>query len=266
MQPAVRRRGLRAAEVMRLASKVRDVTTRFLDDQAAGRSVPWPEVPFPVGIQPPAGHVAEVQGRRSAPPDAATALEADLHVPEILGGTLAPIVGEARAEEGPGELLDGGHMDGSAVQLRAAAPSRRERLPPEWVVDEAEDEDTAVLQRDRDRAVRIAVGEVDRSVQWVDVPAILAPARQGRGLLRHDAMLWERRAQRVHDELLGLVVRGGDDVHRGCSLVGHRLVPAMPEPDQGAGASDRGARYPLEPPHAGALARASDRRNFRASC
>src|SRR5262245_61733902 len=237
---------------MRSPGEVGHPTAGFLHDQATSRDVPRAQMPLPVCIESPAGDIAQVEGCRSAPAHTAPAFEGHLDEGDIRPCALTTVVRKARAEQGVRQLVDVGGPDRAAIQLSTLAPRRTERLAAERIVHQAEDPLSLMLERDGDGAVGIPVDEVRGPVERIDVPAIVTPTRVGRRLLRDDGVVRKGAPQSLNDEQLSLTVRGGDEVDLG--LVDDGMTAAIPGTDQRSGAGDRGARYPLEPPHAHALA------------
>src|SRR5262249_42359043 len=218
------------------------------------------QTPLPVDVETSTGDVAQVERRRSAPPDAARALEGDRDEAGVVPGALAPVGGEPGRRQGVPQLRDARDADRTAVQLRARSALRAERLAAQGIVDQPEDDIARLLERDADGTVRVAVREVGGAVERADVPAILAARGHGRGLLGQDGVIREGAAQRVHDQQLGLAIGHRDDV--GCRLECDRVTAPEPSPDQRSGAGDGSAGNPLEPPHGRALACASTPGNF----
>ena len=57
--------------VKRPTAHARDLPTRLLDDERAGRGIPRSELLFPKSVEAPAGDVAQVQGSGTVSPDRA---------------------------------------------------------------------------------------------------------------------------------------------------------------------------------------------------
>src|SRR5206468_901605 len=110
---------------------------------------------------------------------------------EVGVGMLPAIVRETGAEEGVVEDVDARYLDRHAVQPRTAAAQRREPLAAERVVDQREGEIVPPRKRKGDGEVGVAVCEVRRSVERIDVPPMFAISGSAGGLLGHEAMLGE---------------------------------------------------------------------------
>ena len=78
------------------------------------------------------------------------------------------------------ELGHFGNADRVAAQPRAISFDGAEAFFAQRVVDDAENDFSFVLQRDRDRELRIGMGEVGCAVERIDDPAISAAGRHDR--------------------------------------------------------------------------------------
>ena len=88
------------------AVEIRHDAAGFADKEYTRRDVPWRKHQFPESIEPPAGHVGEVERRSSSTPDAC-GLPAD--VDELLRISIEqmmPLERESRADQRAGGLID----------------------------------------------------------------------------------------------------------------------------------------------------------------
>src|SRR5262249_58678641 len=120
--------------------------------------------------------VAQVERGRPGATDSLRVLERCGDEREVERGMLTPVVRKAGREQGVLEACRLRDRDRGAVQTRTTAPGRREDLLPDRVVDEPEHEVVTARQRERHRELGMAVGEVRRAVERIDVPARLAPS------------------------------------------------------------------------------------------
>src|SRR5207249_4566809 len=132
-------------------------------------------------VQPPARHVAENKRRRAAPADALRAAHRLGEKGDVEVRVPAAVVREPGPEERVLELWGVGHRDRGAVQARALPTDGREGLLANRVVYETEQQLVAAREGDRDGEVRIAVDEIGRPVERIDVPAVarLGGSRRG---------------------------------------------------------------------------------------
>src|SRR5207249_2422649 len=106
-------------------------------------------------------------------------------------------------------------------------------------------------ERIRDREVGVAVSEVGRAVERVDVPPVRVLAGLGRRLLGDDPVRREGRSDRIDDEALGVPVRRRDEVD--LPLEGDLLSLTVAGAEERAGTRGRRVRHALVALHLGLL-------------
>ncbi len=123
---------------------------------------------------------------------------------------------DAGRDERIGEVLARGNAHPAAVvEVGALALLGGEHLVRDRVVDDAGNYLAFALQPDGDGEQRHAVQEVGGAVERVDDPAMgLVVADDLAALLHQEAVAGARLRQLAVDDLLGLVVGGGDEVAR----------------------------------------------------
>jgi hypothetical protein len=109
-----------------LPGKIAESTTGFGRDQGAGGNVPRFELQLPESIESAAGHIAKIEGRGTAAPNALAADHEFLKVAEIDFGEFAPIVGKTGGEQRLVQLAHRRDAQCFAVESRALAEHRFE--------------------------------------------------------------------------------------------------------------------------------------------
>src|SRR5262249_32261608 len=145
---------------------------RLLDDQATRGQIPGVEVPLPEPVEAAAGDVAEVERRRTGAAHPLRMLQRLAPEGQVEVDVLAVGVGEAGGGRRPPQLVHRGERDRGAVQARPVSPEGGEELLTDGIVDDPEEQIVLAGERDRHRELWIAVGEVRRAVERVDVPAM----------------------------------------------------------------------------------------------
>ena len=88
-------------------------------------------------------------------------------------------------------------MDRCPVEGGAAALAGEEQLISHRVIDDADDWDSGILERNRDGERRQPVSEVGRAVERVDNPAVRrARCRADAALFAEEVMLWTESTKR----------------------------------------------------------------------
>src|ERR1700758_2517424 len=123
---SVRAERLAAIELKWGAIEAADFASRLFNDQRARRRIPRIQIEFPEAIEPPAGHAAQIERRRSRAPYTVGA-QRDLVI-EIDVGILVPLVaGEAGGHQAFLQLRYLRHANRLAIQLRASPLLRRKK-------------------------------------------------------------------------------------------------------------------------------------------
>ena len=108
--------------------------------------------------------------------------------------------------------------------MRTPAALGDEGLALVRVVDRAEDDPVALLERDRHREDRHAVGVIGRAVEWVDDPAAPGAAPARAALLGENRVVGKLAPEAVDDDRLRAPIHLGHEVD-GAVL---RLDPPRP--------------------------------------
>src|SRR5215217_1695539 len=164
------------------SSVVRHPATRLLYQQGPRRHVPGVHTPLVVAVQPPRGHVAQVQRRRPQPPHA---LGYHGEAPEELHGSrhLLTVVGEAGDHKRSYHLVRARHSYWFAVECGTLSALGDVGFFPHGVVDHPQDHLPRPLERYVDAEDGQPVGVVGRTIQGVDDPASILMTRQPASLL-----------------------------------------------------------------------------------
>jgi hypothetical protein len=183
----------------------------FLDEQDSRGHVPGLQVQLPEGIEPAARDVGEVERGGAGAAHSRGLLDDRAELRQVGVEARAGADRHARADERVIQHVGLADADLAAVQHRAPAALRDEKVLRARRVDHAELELPLVLQADRHGEVREAVQEVRRAVERVDDPEPVA-LPVGPAFLREDRVVGMRLADRVHDLGFGTAVDVRDEV------------------------------------------------------
>ncbi len=159
--------------------------TRHIGDASAGLGhyqrpagdIPRLEVAFPEPVHPSGRDVAQIDGRRSKPPDGARPPDERAEQADDLVHPIVHVVGKAGDEHRIHQIARGRHADWPAVEKRTGFPLRREQLVARGVVHGRDLGDTIDLERERRAEDRQPVRKVGRAVDRVEHPARTAGDR-----------------------------------------------------------------------------------------
>ena len=239
MDSAVGGDGLLARQPVWASSAIRDAASGLLDDQPTRGQVPGVELPLPEPVEAAAGHVAQVERRGAGATHPLCLPYRFAPEGEVEVRVLPLVVRKAGSEERTVELVHRGELDRGAIQARAGAAERREELLADGIVNQPEEELVVAGERDRDREVRVAVGEVGGAIERVDVPAMAVATGAAGGLLGMDAVLREGGRYHVDDQPLGFSIDRGHEVH--LTLEGDVLPIPVARANERAGTGRRRA-------------------------
>ncbi len=180
-------------------------------DQGAGRQVPGVQPALVVGVEPAAGHIAQVDRGRAGAADVADLRQQRAHHLR-LGGPALREVAEPRADERLGERRRGPVVEALAVVERATAHDGLVGLAAHRGGNDPDDHLAVLLRRDGHRPGRQPVEVVDGAVDGVDDPADAAGAVGAGALLPQEAVVGAVLPDEAGDQLLGGEVHLGDDV------------------------------------------------------
>src|SRR5690554_2884855 len=171
---AVRGTDAAAQGIELLSSAARDCTPRFQNHQPACGQIPGLQGELPKAVQPPGGHLTEIQRRR---PQGAHPLGSLVHPLEL--GSVVPaagghIIGEPRGQETGKHGLRPGNSQAPAVEKGASPLLRGKAFPPDGIVNHSQDHLAPLHQGQGGAEVRKAVGEVGGAIHGVDHPQIVA--------------------------------------------------------------------------------------------
>src|ERR1700676_3050844 len=99
-------------------------------------------------------------------------------------------------------MIDLGNLDSPLVQKGAFSPRSSEELFGDRLVHYPRDQLSVLLESNRHRKTRIAVGEIGRSVEGIDNPAMPPIPFLTASLFRHDGVLREVALQPANNRLL----------------------------------------------------------------
>src|SRR5882757_11007615 len=213
---AVRSQNHWATQAVRLSGEIADLSTCFLDQKHPRGHVPSVETKFPEGFEAAGGHAGEIESGGTV---AADPVRAEREIPIVVnvGAGHALVRGKSGAKQAGRERFNLGDTDRPAVEGGAFAASRRKKFISNGVVHYAGQNRIALRQRDRDAEAGIAVREIRRAIQWIDVPAKLRRIVVPGTFFRGDRMIREIFRQPFHDRPLGALVGLGNQV--GVALV-----------------------------------------------
>src|ERR1700692_4417376 len=103
-------------------------------------------------------------------------------------------------------MIDLGNLNSPLVQKGAFSLRSSEELFCDRLVDFPRDQLTSLLESNRYRKTWIAVGEIGRSVEGIDNPAMPPISLLTAPLFRHDGVLWEVALQPADNRLFRTLV------------------------------------------------------------
>src|ERR1700735_2298877 len=127
----------------------------------------------------------------------------------------APIMRQPAGNDRLRQPLPSGDADSLIVQEGAFAALGAKHIVVGGIIDQAGDDRTAALERDRDREVRNAVQKIGCAIEWVDDPAMgLIAAFMGADFLAEEAVIGPRLGELFAHDLFGALVGSGDEIAR----------------------------------------------------
>jgi acetyl-CoA carboxylase, biotin carboxylase subunit len=217
---------------------VRDAPAGLRHEQRTGGDIPGVELELPEPVEPAAGDIGQVQGRRPAAPDGLGPDDEPAPMIQVVDRARPDVVGEARGQKAPAQVVDAGGPDGGLVEKGPPPGDGPEHLLPHRVVDESEDDPALALEGRGDAEDREGVGVVRRAVERIDDPPEGRRARPGESLLGQKAVAGKRGGQAPDEDLLGAGVEGRDQVDR--PLERNFRPPVEVRPEVEAGLPDGG--------------------------
>ena len=177
--------------------------------------IPRVQRPLPVAVEPAGGDEAEIERRRAEPPRPLRRRRERRPLGEVGLHGVARVRKAGDQQRAPQAI--------GAPTARSACRSRSSRRPLDRAgerpaerrrLDDAQHRPPSIAQADRHREERQPVREVGGAVERIDVPDARRRrvAAGGRPLLRHDAIVGERRRQPLDDQRLRALVVLGDEV------------------------------------------------------
>lgn len=195
-------------------SEVTDLRASLAGDQCTGCVVPWLQTAFVVGVDPTAGHRAQVDRCRSHTPDVAHLGEKLRENRGLTASTLG-LIGEAGGDEAVGETSLGGDSDGHTVAGGALTPHRREDLMVEWVMHHSHKDLAIDLGCDGDGEPGVSIEVIGCPVDGIDDPTHAAGAGPIGALLAKDSVIGSDGKDGIHDQSFRGPVHLGDHVGAG---------------------------------------------------
>src|SRR5579862_1337873 len=139
-------------------------------EQPAGSHIPWIQTELPERVQTAAGHISQIDRRRSA---AAYAVRQHAHlmVEVNVDALVAFAAGEAGGDERVFELRGLGNVNGAAIEECTGAKLGGEQLIVDRIEDHARYEFALLFERHGHVEAGEAVGEVGGAIERVHIPA-----------------------------------------------------------------------------------------------
>src|SRR6266852_1127510 len=192
-------------------------------DEAAGlahqrnsrRHVPRRKVALPIGVDAAGGDPGEIERGRPESPQAGDLVLHGIVLAARERDIAAAGVRERAGDDGVGEPLARRDPQAPIVEIGALAALGGEQLVVRRIVDDAGDDRSFALERNRDREMRDAVQEVQGAVERIDDPAVaLVAAFAGAAFLADEPIARPRMLElRAHD-ILGVPVGAGHEIGR----------------------------------------------------
>ena len=214
MDAAVGRDDLRPLRVQGSALEIRDSPAGLLDHEHSRGRVPRADPQFPVTVEPPRRHVAEVEHRGAHASHALTAQAERGELGQVVARRLPDVVGEPRGHQA---LVQRGRLrHGQALAVPAGAPPApgHEAFVEVGIVHHPEPRLAIHLEGDGDAEDGDAVGVVGGAVQRIDDPAAAGRPTQGPALLGENGVPGKSCLNRLDDQRLGAAIHLGDQVGR----------------------------------------------------
>src|SRR5215472_12018499 len=128
--------------------------------------------------------------------------QSDLVV-EVNIGILVPFMtGESGAHQAFRQTPHLGNLNGTPIQPGSATLFRGKHFIPAWVIEDSSDPLAFVLQRNRNAEDGIAVSEIRRAIERIDVPAEVAAGFDSAALFAHQVMARPQFANAFNNQLL----------------------------------------------------------------
>src|SRR5215469_4010287 len=195
------------------AREVAHIPAGLAHQEDAGGDIPGREPEFPVAVVAPRRDIGKVERGGAGTPDAGDLAHHRRQGCKIARMVAALAEGDTGADHGIAEVAPRRDAKAPVVEIGAHPLLRPEHLVARRLIDDAGDDLALALQGDRDAEMRDAVEEVERAVERIDKPAMLAVgADRLAALLHEEAEARARLLQLGADQFLGLEVGRGDEI------------------------------------------------------
>src|SRR5215471_9295754 len=128
--------------------------------------------------------------------------QSDLVVEVNIGIFVPFMTGESGAHKAFRQTRHLRNMNRTSIQPGSATLFRGEHLIPAWVIKDPRDALAFVVQRNRNAEDGIAMSEIRRAIERIDVPAEVAAGFDSAALFAHEVVAWPHFANARDNQLL----------------------------------------------------------------